>query len=195
MGDMGSDKQASRKKERTVRCPVEGCEAEKLARGIHLHVMQSSGNGHGPKGEVPDGLAFDELETVGKQEVGASQPQQGATERELRQCPYCDEPFKGRRGLGAHFSQLAGRKGHPDGMEEFPAPADCPVVRLDQNDNIIEIMNDNDPETVEDTATEADAMKAAIHQYIADLWSEGRREEAAHAERRLLDSSRKETSD
>jgi len=75
--------------ERTVRCPVDGCDAEKLARGIHLHVRQSSGDGHGPQGEVPDSINFENLDTVGEQTVEMDYPEERNNEKEARLCPYC----------------------------------------------------------------------------------------------------------
>jgi len=44
-----TDCETHENEERTVICPVEGCDAEKLARGMHLHVLHSKGDGQALK--------------------------------------------------------------------------------------------------------------------------------------------------
>jgi hypothetical protein len=73
--------------ERTVRCPVDGCDATPLARGINLHINRSSGGGHGPAGEVPSDISLDNLETVGEREVEMDYPEERDNETHARLSP------------------------------------------------------------------------------------------------------------
>lgn len=135
--------------ERTVRCPIDGCDETPLARGVHLHIMRSVGDGHGDQGDVPDGVDLDDLETVGEREVSMDYPEKRDTERVARLCPYCERPYRGKQGVMIHLGQTAGRKNHPENPRERHDPDDFAIVRVDENENVIDV--------VEDGATLADA--------------------------------------
>lgn len=127
--------------ERVVRCPVEGCNAEKLARGIHLHILRSVGDGHGDQGEYPEGVTLDDLEEVGREEVDVDYPDERASESVARICPYCQTPFKGKNGVLIHLGQMAGRKNHPENASEVHESTDFPVVELDADENIVSVVS------------------------------------------------------
>jgi hypothetical protein len=124
-----------------VRCPVEGCGAEKLSRGMHLHVLRSVGDGHGEQGEYPEGIDLENLEVVGRKEVNVDYPEEREAESVARLCPYCERPFKGKNGVLIHLGQMAGRKDHPQNASEVHEPTDFPVVKLDEDENVIAVVN------------------------------------------------------
>ena len=122
--------------ERTVRCPVESCDSTPLARGINLHIMRSSGGGHGPRGEVPDSISLENLETVGAREVEMDYPEERDNEKHARLCPYCSQTFSGVQGLMIHLGQTAGRKNHPANPRDRHEPSDFPHVEVDDDGNV-----------------------------------------------------------
>ena len=124
-----------------VRCPVEGCGAEKLSRGMHLHVLRSVGDGHGEQGAYPEGIDLENLEVVGRKEVNVDYPEEREAESVARLCPYCERPFKGKNGVLIHLGQMAGRKDHPQNASEVHEPTDFPVVKLDEDENVIAVVN------------------------------------------------------
>jgi hypothetical protein len=137
--------------ERVVRCPVEGCTAEKLARGIHLHILRSVGDNHGEQGEYPGGVTLDDLEEVGREEVAVNYPEERETETVARLCPYCGDPFKGKEGVMIHLGQMAGRKNHPPNASKVHEPTDFAVVELDDDENITSVVSRPRGEDREDT--------------------------------------------
>lgn len=159
-----------RNKERTVRCPVEGCDAEKLARGIHLHIRQSSGNGHGPTGEVPDHIDLDNLETVGSREVEMNYPSERETQDAARLCPYCSKVFKGKRGVLIHLGQKAGQKNHPVETDKLSGE-EAPRVEVDRHGDTTSFVDDLGD--IRRTGVETDD-KESRHQ-LYDLMEEVRR--------------------
>jgi hypothetical protein len=128
--------------ERVVRCPVEGCTAEKLARGMHLHILRSAGDGHGDQDEYPGGVTRDNLTEVGREEVEVDYPSDRESESVARLCPYCRQPFSGKEGVMIHLGQVAGRKNHPENGSEIHDPTDFPAVKLDADENIIAVAGD-----------------------------------------------------
>lgn len=130
-----------RNEETVVKCPVEGCDAEKLARGIHLHVLRSVGDGHGEQGEIPSDVSLDDLEEVGTREVEVNYPEEREVEAVARLCPYCGRPFTGKHGVLIHLGQLAGRKDHPPNASEVHEPEDFPVVELDERENVVGVVS------------------------------------------------------
>lgn len=128
--------------ERTVRCPVEGCDKEVLARGLHLHVLKSDGGGHGARNDVPDGLDLAGAKEVGEAEVVMDYPEERETEDSARFCPYCNQIFKGLNGLMIHLGQKAGRDNHPVNPKERHEPGDFPPVEVDPNGNISKSVDD-----------------------------------------------------
>lgn len=128
--------------ENVVKCPVEGCSHTGLSRGMHLHVRQSSGNGHGPNGDVPEHLSFDNLEVVGTQEVEMNYPSERDVEDVARLCPFCRRPFSGYQGVMIHLGQMEGKENHPEDSSEQVEKDDCPVAHVDENRNVIEIVEE-----------------------------------------------------
>lgn len=151
--------------ERVVRCPVEGCNAEKLARGIHLHILQSSDAAHGEQGEVPEEVSLDDLEEVGREKVEVDYPDDRDSESVARLCPYCSKPFKGKNGVLIHLGAMAGRKNHPPNASDIHESADFPVVELDEDENIVSVLNspgavdEADPSERSDEGERPDEMK------------------------------------
>ncbi|OYR58160.1 hypothetical protein [Halorubrum halodurans] len=173
--------------ERTVRCPVEGCEDEVLARGINLHVMRSSGGGHGPKGDVPDHLSFEDLETIGKQDVEMDYPETRDNEKHARLCPYCSQVFLGIQGLMIHLGQTGGRKNHPENPKEKHDPSDFPQVKVDGKGNIQETIQ-TDPNN---QAERAGVMipESRVFQLISELAAEGKEDAASRVRGTLIEAN------
>jgi len=174
-----------RNDERTVRCPVEGCDAEKLARGIHLHVRQSSGDGHGPQDDVPDHISFDNLETVGEQEVQMDYPSERESEAVARLCPCCERPFKGTNGVLIHLAQMAGRKDHPVDGAERHAEDDFPIVEVDDQDNIVDVVGESMGVSDEDSGNGGVPVQRVIR-LLAAILAEDKPELANRVRQELL---------
>ncbi|PAU79744.1 hypothetical protein CK500_16035 [Halorubrum salipaludis] len=179
-----TDDEGHRNDERTVNCPVDGCEDEVLARGINLHVRRSAGNGHGEQGEVPAGISFDDLETVGSEPVEMNYPEERDTERVARLCPYCGTSFVGKQGVLIHLGQVAGRKNHPEGAADYHRPEDFPRVRVDEEENITAVI-EQEP-VAGPSGSEVTIPVARVYHYIGKLLSQNRSEEAQRARRYLL---------
>jgi len=175
--------------ERTVECPVEGCEATPLARGVHLHIMRSAGDGHGPHGDVPDGIDLDNLKTAGSRNVDMEYPEERDVESVARMCPYCERPFRGKHGVMIHLGQLAGRKNHPEDAADRHELDDFPVVHVDENGNVTEVVKGRAemPSTQRrrDDGNDEELDKDAAKAYIRNLRAESNHEEADRAARML----------
>lgn len=174
--------------EKTVLCPV--CDDEVLARGLHLHVMRSSNDGHGERGEVPDNIDLEEAEEAGTAEVEMNYPEQRDTEQIARLCPYCERPYRGKHGVMIHLGQVEGRKDHPKNATEKHDPSDFAIVEVDENENVTEIVDEGTmmPSTERrrsDSDTES-LNEENIQAYIDDLREQGKEEEARRAEQMLL---------
>lgn len=177
--------------ETTVKCPAADCDEEVLARGLHLHVRQSVGDGHGTQGEVPSGLNLENAEKVGSREVEMDYPEEREAEEVARLCPYCERPFRGKNGVMIHLGQVKGRKNHPEDAPERHEPDDFPIVTVDENENVIEIMDEGTtmPSTDQRREREAEGEsldEEAIKEHIQDLRDQGLDNEADRAEKMLL---------
>lgn len=172
--------------ERTVRCPVEGCDYEGLARSLHLHVRQSSGDGHGPHGDIPDHIDLQSAETVGTQKVDMDYPETREVENVARQCPFCGMVFNGKHGVLIHIGQTEGKKNHPDDAGEQVEIEDLPVVELDEDENIINVVEGDAKMPSTKRRQEKEMKEERIKDYIKKLREEGKDEEAAIAEKELL---------
>jgi hypothetical protein len=168
-----------------VKCPVEGCTAEVLARGVHLHVRQTSGDGHGPHGEVPDHITFDNLETVGTGTVEMEYPEQRETEQVGRLCPYCFSVFSGKQGVRIHLGQVAGRKNHPLDANERHSPEDFPRVAVDRMDNVVDVLSESVDSSEESSATSSIPVER-VYRYIARLLADGEQDLAREARQQLF---------
>ena len=153
--------------ERTVRCPLEGCNRELLARGVNLHIRQSSDNIHGPQGEVPEDVNLDEMETVGAKSVNVDYPEERNDDTNYVLCPFCYEIFKGQRGMKTHLSQKSGQGQHPDDATE-QSELEKATLSKEVRTNETEFFADR------------------VRKYINYLLAEGEIEEAKRAKRFLL---------
>lgn len=181
-----TDRERHRNDERTVKCPVGGCDAEVLARGINLHVRRSSGNGHGPQGEVPKDISFDDLETVGSELVEMDYPEERDTEQVARLCPYCGTPFTGKQGVKIHLGQVAGRKNHPEDAADRHEPEDFPRVAVDSRENVVEVLDERSAPS-SDSSTDGERIEVEkVYRLVADLLAEGKTEAAARVREELL---------
>lgn len=171
--------------ERTVSCPVDGCGKEVLARGVHLHVRQSAGDGHGARGDVPDAISLENLETVGEREVEMDYPEERDAERHARLCPYCSQTFEGVQGLTIHLGQTAGRNNHPLDPQERHEPGDFPRVEVDADGNVQQVADaDTSPPVVD--AGKGVVPVRHVFRLIADLTADGEIETAHRVRRALL---------
>lgn len=187
-------RQKHKNDEKTVKCPVEGCEEETLSRGLHLHVLRSSGNGHGPQNDMPENLDLDKAEVVGTREVEMNYPEERESEQVARLCPYCERPFRGKHGVMIHLGQTAGRKNHPENPKDLHEPDDFSIVHVDEDDNVVEMVDEDTtmPSTEQRREAEADQDVGSlepdkVRAYIEDLREQGLDEEADRAEKMLLD--------
>jgi len=171
--------------EQTVRCPVEGCGKEVLARGLHLHVRQSSDGQHGESGEVPDNVSLDNPETVGEQEVEMDYPEERDNEKHARLCPYCNQTFTGVQGLMIHLGQVAGRKNHPVNPKDLHEPGDFPRVKVDADGNIQQAVDSLEMTPI-DSTEKAGVPKSRVFRLIASLVADGETETAGRVRRALL---------
>ncbi|WP_180271768.1 hypothetical protein [Halorubrum persicum] len=185
-----TDRETHENEERTVICPVEGCDAEKLARGMHLHVLHSEGDGHGPKGVLPDDVSLEEMVTAGTETVEMEYPTERDTEQEARLCPYCGEAFTGKQGVLIHLGQVAGRKNHPDDAAERHEPRDFPRVGVDEDENVVRLI-ENDPED-SDRAEGPTVPAERVYRYIAELLAKNKQGAARRARRHLLETGDRE---
>jgi hypothetical protein len=135
--------------EPVVRCPIYGGTAEQPSRGLHLHVLRSSGSGHGEQGDIPPGVSLDDAEVVGQQEVEVDYPEERKTESAARLCPYCERPYKGKNGVLIHLGLVEGRKDHPENASEVHDPTDFPVVEIDEDENVVAVVNSPEPSAVD----------------------------------------------
>lgn len=172
--------------ERTVQCPVDGCDYEGLARSLHLHVRQSSGDGHGPHGDIPERINLDDAKTVGTQRVEMNYPESRDVENVARQCPFCGMVFNGKHGVMIHLGQTAGKKNHPEDAPEQIDDDDLPIVELDEDKNIINTIEGDSIMPSTKRRQEKEAEENRIKQYINRLREEGKDEEADIAETELL---------
>lgn len=153
--------------ERRVLCPLNGCDQEVLARGINLHIRQSSDEIHGQQGKVPEGVGLDELETKGEEPVQVNYPQNRKEDTEHILCPFCYEIFKGNRGIKTHLSQTSGKGQHPDNaVEEYD------LNKPDRKGNML--------------LNKSESASNRAKRYVEYLVSEGDIEEAKRAKRFLF---------
>ena len=185
---MTTDKSSHTNQEKTVKCPA--CEDEVLARGLHLHVLRSSDDEHGEQGTVPDELDLDNPERVGKESVTMDYPTEREGEEVARLCPYCRQTFTGKHGVMIHLGQMAGRKNHPTAPTEKHDPTDFPVVSVDDDGNVLEVVEEGTQMPSTERRQEAEKPrkpdKPEIREYINSLRENGQYKEAEKAEQMLL---------
>jgi hypothetical protein len=174
--------------EKVVQCPVDGCEHEGLSRGIHLHVRQSSGGGHGPHGDTPESLDFDNLKEVGTKDVKMDYPDERTEEDVVRLCPYCGRAFNGFRGIKIHVGQKTGQGVHPEDATEI-TKNDCPIAHVDDDMNVIELVEENAimPSTKQRILNGNDSIpKSEVLEFIEGLEGDGEQELADRVRDGLL---------
>lgn len=177
-----------RNDETVVKCPVDGCNAEKLSRAIHLHVRQSSGNGHGPHGDVPESLDMENLEKVGTQTVEMDYPEDREVDNVARLCPVCGKAFNGFRGVQIHLGQVQGRGVHSDDAPEKYEKDDFPIAEVDEDMNVINIVEEAQlmPSTQARIEGKDSIPISDVQNFIDGLKEDGEDEFAERAENELL---------
>jgi hypothetical protein len=170
-----------------VKCPVKGCDYEGLSRGIHLHVRQSAGGGHGPNGDTPENLDLSDLEEVGEKNVTMDYPETREEEDVARLCPYCGRGFQGFRGIKIHVGQKAGQGVHPEDSVDLEKE-DCPVARVDDDMNVIDLVEENSimPSTKRRILDEDSVDRDEIEDLIQEFENEGMENVAERIENTLL---------
>ena len=186
-----SNKINHKNKEKTVRCPVDDCNKEVLSRGLHLHVLRSAGNGHGESMEIPTDVDLDDAEAVGERNVEMEYPEERDSEQVARLCPYCERPFRGKHGVMIHLGQVAGRKDHPKDATDQHEPDDFAIVRVDNNENVVDVVEEakSMPSTErrrERDETDNSPDQDSIRKHIEELREQGLDEQADRAEKMLL---------
>lgn len=186
--DPGAKSNKHKNDERTVKCPVDGCDEEPLARGAHLHVMRSSGDGHGEQGDVPAEIDLENLETVGSRQVEMDYPEERDAEQVARLCPYCERPFRGKHGVMIHLGQTAGRKNHPENPRDIHDIDDFSIVHVDDNENVVEVVEEGTtmPSTEQRRQRDGSLDVNQVQDYIDSLREQGLDGEADRAEQMLL---------
>jgi hypothetical protein len=187
----GGKRKKHKNDEKTVKCPVEGCEKEVLSRGLHLHVRQTTGEGHGPQDELPEDIDLDKAEEVGSREVEMEYPEERESEQVARLCPYCERPYRGKHGVMIHLGQVAGRKDHPEDAPEQHEPNDFAIVHVDENENVVEVVEEGTAMPSTERRREQEAKTGSldpdeVQEYIDGLREQGLDEEAERAEQMLL---------
>jgi len=194
MAPASNKKKKHKNDEETVKCPVDGCGKELLARGLHLHVLQTAGSGHGKSGEIPADVNLDNAEVIGAKEVEMEYPEERESENVQRLCPYCERPFRGKQGVMIHLGATAGRKNHPENAAERYNLDDFPIVRVDENENVIEVVEkgislpstERRQEQQEDEGSMNSISEEEIREHIQNLRDQDLEDEADRAEKMLL---------
>jgi hypothetical protein len=156
-----------------------------LARGINLHVRRSSGEGHGPQGEVPESVSLDDLETVGTREVRMEYPEDRTSDSQVRLCPYCNQTFAGIEGLMIHLGQMAGRENHPADPKRQHRPRDFPPVDVDEDGNVGAVTETPPVDGTERAETGAVPVARVFH-LVAELIADGDVQTAQRVRRTLI---------
>ncbi|UBF22220.1 hypothetical protein HRTV-2_gp72 [Halorubrum virus HRTV-2] len=183
--------------ERVVRCPAtypdgSQCEKEVLSRALHLHVLRKSDEAHGESGDIPPNLDVEHAEVVGEKEVEVDYPEEREQEEVARQCPYCQQVFRGKQGLEIHFGQVVGRMNHPKDRDEFPEATECPIVRVDDNKNVIDVVQEG--AVMPSTRQRKEGQRRedeTVDDFIARLRASGRDDQADAVEEALQEMGEK----
>lgn len=182
---MGTKKNSN--PEDIVKCPVEGCDHEGLSRGMHLHIRQSSGNGHGPHGDVPEHLDLSTLEKVGEQDVDIDYPETREIENVARLCPYCGRAFRGYQGVKIHLGQKKGQGVHPEDANETEK-SETPIAHVDEDMNVIELVEEGAmmPSTKRRIEDEDSIKQEDVVDLIDEFEEEGNEDVADRIRAKLL---------
>jgi hypothetical protein len=155
-----SRKKKHHNNENVVKCPVSGCDYEGLSRGIHLHIRQSAGGGHGDNGDVPENIDLNNLEVVGTEAVEMDYPEHRDVEDVARLCPYCGRAYTGFHGVKIHLGQKQGQGVHPEDATEIEKE-DAPIAKVDDDMNVIDIVESRSlmPSTKRRIESDSDTVK------------------------------------
>lgn len=179
-------KNKHKNEERTVRCPVEGCDKVVLARALHLHVGRKVGDGHGTSNEIPEGVDLDSAEEVGTEQVEMEYPEHREAEDVQRLCPYCERPYNGKQGVMIHLGALEGKKNHPKDAAERHELDDFPIVRVDENQNVIETLEEGTKLPVTEQNEDSNYDQEDVKNEIEQLREQGLDEQADRLEKMLF---------
>ncbi len=99
-------------------------------------------------------------------------PSERKGEDVARLCPFCRRPFSGYQGVMIHLGQIAGKENHPEDATEIVDKEDCPVAHVDENRNVVEVIEEGDPELMPSTEDRRDGSvpRAEVIAYIE--WAE-----------------------
>lgn len=160
---------------------------------MHLHVRQSSGDGHGQHGEIPGTVDLDAVTVVGKQTVEMEYPEERESEHVSRLCPFCARPFDGIRGVMIHLGQIAGTKNHPENARAHVDADACPIARVDDDQNVIEVVDSKEADSLDlstfvstDPDRNTPIPQTQVAEFIDWLEADGHKRLAATARARLL---------
>lgn len=96
------------------------CGEEKKSRGLHAHVMNTNGNGHGSYRKVPDGFKASDAEIVGYENIDKRETVSDTKSgKELILCRICGDSSKGMHGFNIHVKKMAGKENHPEDPTEI----------------------------------------------------------------------------
>lgn len=129
--------------EEKVKCPIEGCNSETVARGLFMHIFQTDdpeNKGHYPRGEIPPDIDEEEIKVTGKEEVEMNYPETQNLEDRKYLDTYTGQSYEGKRGLMIHLGQMGGKNNIPEDVTDRHRPEDFPVVEVDDNGNITEVI-------------------------------------------------------
>jgi hypothetical protein len=134
---------SSTNEENKVRCPVEGCDKEVLARGLFMHIFQTDdpeGEGHYPRYQVPPDIDQEKIKITGKEEVEMDYPDEQSLDEAYYLDTYTGKAYKGKRGLMVHLGQKAGRDNIPSDVTKRHSAEDFPLVKIDDDGNVTEVI-------------------------------------------------------
>ncbi|QCP91901.1 hypothetical protein [Haloarcula marismortui] len=137
----GSGKTRHTNDEPAVICPADGCDFSGANRRIGPHIRMSSGDGHGPKFEVPEHLSVDSAESAGTEKVAMEYPNKQKIGEETRYCPFCRDTFTGQH-IMKHLGAKAGRDNHPESPTTTFETEDFAVVETDVDGNITAVLEE-----------------------------------------------------
>jgi hypothetical protein len=189
---------SNRNKENQVKCPVEGCDAEPMKRGLYLHIFQTDdpeGEGHGPRHTFPDWIDLDEITVTREKDVTINYPDTQNLDTDTKYLDtYTGKVYNGKRGLMIHFGQIAGKNNIPENITEIHSPDDFPIVEVDDNGNITKVIKEpkNNVPPIEPylpwTHNEMDGYipKHRVRAFVEDLREDGWEEIAMEVEHELL---------
>lgn len=178
----------SQNKETVVKCPIDGCDHEGLSRGMHLHIRQSSGGGHGEHGDVPEHLDLSDLKVVGEEKVEMNYPEHRDVENVARLCPFCHRPFNGYQGVMIHLGQISGKEDHPKDAKDNVEKDDLPIASVDENRNVVEIIEGGDSNIMPSTESRrtGSISHADVQEFLSWLEDNDSKESAEKGREMLL---------